>query len=85
MTATDYLSRLALALPLVLALAVAAIVAAKRGWLRLPVRAPADTLLRATSTLALAPGVRLIAVDFAGKPLLLAVSKAGVSQIDLAP
>lgn len=85
MSATDYLSRLALALPLVLVLAIAALFAVRRGWLKLPMRRPGDTILRATATLALAPGVRLIAVNYAGKSVLLAVSKAGINQIDVTP
>lgn len=81
MTAIDYLSRLALALPLVIVLAVATIIALKRGWLRLPVRTADNGMLRAVATLPLAPGIRLIAVEFEGQRLLLAVSKAGVTPV----
>jgi flagellar protein FliO/FliZ len=85
MTATDYLSRLALALPLVLALAVAAIFAIKRGWLRLPTRTADTGLLRTLATLTPTPGVRLVAVEFDGRRVLLAVSKNGVTPIEVAP
>lgn len=85
MTATDYLSRLALALPLVLALAVAAIFALRRGGWRLPVRVPQDSALRTVATLALAPGVRLVAVEFEGRRILLAVSRAGVAPVTVTP
>jgi len=84
MTATDYLSRLTLALPLVLALAVAAIFAMKRGWLLHPARTADTGLLRTLATLTPAPGVRLVAVEFDGRRVLLAVSKNGVTPIEVA-
>ncbi len=80
MTAADYLSRLAVVLPLVLAAMGALWYAVKRGWIR-----PAglgSPHLRAVATLGLGPGARLVVVEFDGKRLLVAASRAGVTLLD---
>lgn len=81
MTAGDYLARLGLALPLVIALILAGWFAVKRGWIKPAMLGP-DPRLRAVATLGLGPGARLVAVEHEGRPLLIAVSRAGVVLID---
>lgn len=81
MTTADYLSRLAVALPLVIAAMAALWYAAKRGWIR-PPGLVASPLLRPVATLGLGPGSRLIVVEFDGRRLLLAMSRGGVTVLD---
>jgi len=88
-SAGEYLSRLAVALPLVLALLGAAYYAAKRGWLpmlRLTGAAPTGVppALRLIQTIGLGPGARLVVVEFDGRRLLLAAHRSGISRIDSA-
>jgi flagellar biogenesis protein FliO len=74
-------------LPLVLLLAGGVLYAAKRGWLRLPgmamtVAAPRGCdVLRVVQSLGVGPGVRLVVVEFDGRPLLLAVHRGGVAAL----
>jgi len=79
-----YLWRLAVALPLVVALLVGAWYAAKRGWVRVPGAATGTPAARLVMTLFLGPGARLAVVDFAGRRLLLAVSRSGTSLLHAA-
>ncbi len=87
MSAGEYLSRLGVALPLVLALLGAAYYAAKRGWLSV-LKLPGAALpglppvLRLVQTIGLGPGARLVVVEFDGRRLLLASHKGGISRID---
>ena len=81
MTAADYLTRLAVALPLVIGLLLAGWVAVKRGWIKPAMLGP-DPALRAVASLGLGPGARLVAVEHDGRRLLVAVSRAGVVLID---
>ncbi len=88
MSAGEYLSRLGVALPLVLALLGAAYYAAKRGWLPMvnaPGARPADLppALRLIQTIGLGPGARLVVVEFDGRRLLLAAHRGGVSRLDV--
>lgn len=83
MTTADYLSRLAVALPLVIAVMAVLWYAAKRGWIR-PPGVAASSHLRAVATLGLGPGSRLIVVEFDGRQLLLAASRGGVTLLDTA-
>lgn len=83
MTASDYLSRLAVALPLLLCLMAGLWYAARRGWIRPPGLAAGEAAaLRPIATLGLGPGSRLLIVEFDGYRLLLAVSRGGVTLID---
>lgn len=81
MTTADYLTRLAVALPLVLLVMAGLWYAAKRGWIQPPGIA-SSSLLRPIATLGLGPGARLIVVEFDGRRLLIAASRAGVSLLD---
>jgi hypothetical protein len=96
-TLAEFLGRVALALPLVLLLAVAVLLAWKRWghrlgpgspvWrlarpgIRLPMTVDAP-LLRIEASVALAPGVRLVAVRFEDRLLLLGVSGHGLQRIE---
>ena len=83
MTAADYLSRLTVALPLVIALMGGLWFAAKRGWIRPPgIGTGEATVLRPVATLALGPGTRLVVVEFDGRRLLIAASRNGVTLLD---
>ncbi len=81
MTAMDYLTRLAVALPLIIALLAALWYAAKRGWIR-PPGIVASPLLRPLATLGLGPGSRLVVIEFDGRRLLIAASRSGVTLLD---
>ncbi|QYE34425.1 flagellar biosynthetic protein FliO [Polymorphobacter sp. PAMC 29334] len=81
MTATDYLTRLAVALPLVIAVLAGLWYAAKRGWIQPPGIAPSP-LLRPIATLGLGPGSRLVVIEFDGRRLLIAASRSGVTLLD---
>ena len=79
MTAGDYLSRLAVALPLVVMLMIGLWYAAKRGWIKVPgATSGGEPALRPIATLSLGPGSRLIVVDFDGQRLLIAASRQGI-------
>lgn len=88
----DFLTRLAVALPLVCALAVLVLVAAKRGWIRLPVRsprsgrpAPRPDALELVSVKALGPAARVAVVRFAGSEHLVGVGPQAVVLLASAP
>jgi flagellar biogenesis protein FliO len=81
MTTVDYLSRLAVALPLVIAVMAALWYATKRGWIQ-PPGVVASAHLRPIATLGLGPGARLVIVEFDGRRLLLAASRSGVTLLD---
>lgn len=87
MSAGEYLSRLGVALPLVLVLLGVAYYAAKRGWLPM-LRLPGEKLpgsppaLRLVQTVGLGPGARLLVVEFDGRRLLLATHRGGISRVD---
>jgi hypothetical protein len=96
----EFLARLAVALPLVCALAVLSLLAAKRGWLPLPgltlpglalpgfrtARAPATApVLDLVAVKALTPAARLAIVRFAGREHLLAVSGQSLLLVASAP
>ena len=77
------LGRLAVALPLVLLALAAGFVALKRGWLRLPSAVAVEgSRLRQVASLGLAPGVRLVLVEFDERRVLLAMSRSGVAVLD---
>lgn len=76
----DYLLRLLVMLPLVIALIVLALVAVKRGWLRLPAAATGGgrtAPVELVGRCALGPGASLAVVRFDGRDLLLGVSGSG--------
>lgn len=76
----DYLLRLLVALPLVIALIVGVLLAVKRGWLRLPATAGGGVRsgpVRLVGRCALGPGASLAVVRFDGRDLLLGVSSSG--------
>lgn len=77
---SDYLIRLALLLPLVCGLIVAALFVAKRVYNR-PMGTGPQRSARLTETLFLNPGARLAVVEFADRRLLLAVTKQGVTLL----
>jgi flagellar protein FliO/FliZ len=81
MTAADYLTRLAVTLPLVIAVLAGLWYASKRGWIK-PPGGVASPLLRPVATLGIGPGMRLIVVEFDGRRLLLAASRGGVTLLD---
>jgi len=84
MNTAGYLIRLAVALPLVLALLGGFYLAARRGWVRLPgaVSHGAPAAMRLLQTTTLGPGAKLIVVDFDGRLLLIAAHRSGVSLIE---
>ncbi|MGQ5700675.1 flagellar biosynthetic protein FliO [Sandaracinobacteroides sp. A072] len=89
MTASDYLLRLAVALPLVLLLAAITLLAAKRGWLPFAAPGPGkpwlagreQAMLEIRQVTALGPGARIAHVRFGGRDLLLGVSGQGVVRL----
>jgi hypothetical protein len=93
----DFLARLAVALPLVSALAVLSLVAAKRGWFRLPgwinvlsrppAPAPAapEPALQLLSVKAVSPAARLAVVRFGGAEHLVGVSGGAMVLLASAP
>ncbi len=83
MSTVDFLVRLALALPLVLALLGGFYFAARRGWVKLPgaLLPGAPAAMRLLQTAALGPGAKLIVVEFDGRLLLIAAHRSGVSLI----
>lgn len=85
MTVGDYLSRLAVALPFIVALLAGLWYAARRGWIKPPgaLGAIPGALLRPVATLTIGPGSRLVVVEFDRRHLLLAVSRTGTTLIDL--
>lgn len=83
MTAGDYLSRLAVALPLVLLLIGGLWFTARRGWLKPAGASGGAAVLRPVATLATAPGARLVVIEFDGRHLLLAASRAGTTLLDV--
>jgi flagellar biogenesis protein FliO len=89
MSAGDYLWRLVVALPLILALAVGTILLLKRGWLRWPFRVrpvmPAAQPLVVIATQTLGPAVRLAVVRFAGRDHLLGLAGTGITLLSTAP
>lgn len=88
MTIGDYLSRLVFALPLVLALAMAAIYAVKRGWLRAPSQIGLhgrEAPLKLVQSMTIGAGVRLLVVDFEAQRLVLAISRSGVTSVVMVP
>ena len=80
----EFAWRLAVALPLVCLLAAALLLAAKRGWLPLPLhigprraapaRPPGEAALAIASSVAVSPGVRLAHVRFLDRDLLVGVA-----------
>lgn len=81
----EFLTRLAVALPLVCLLAALFVLAVKRGWIRLPaggrmalamprMRAAPPGPLRVLSVQAVAPTARVAVVQFHGREHLLAVN-----------
>jgi flagellar biogenesis protein FliO len=81
----EFLLRLAIALPIVCALAALTLLAMKRGWLRLPGLAlrsapanTADTGLAIVAVKSLSPAARVAVVRFAGRELLVGVSGQGL-------
>jgi len=84
MTGETYLEKVGLALAFVVGLAAAAFGAARRGWLRLPAGLmPAqDAPLKIVQTIGVAPGSRLMVVDFGKRRLLLAAGRTGIEVID---
>lgn len=87
MTMSDYLTRLGIALPLILLLLGLLFVAAKRGWLPLAAaslssKAAAVTVIQSAP---LGAGMRLVAVEFDGRRLLLATHRGGVTVVDAGP
>ena len=91
---SEFLTRLAIALPLVCALAVLSLVVVKRGWLRLPGgRLPfratgpfapppaAQPAMELIGIKALSQAARLAVVRFDGRELLLGVSAGGITLI----
>jgi len=81
MSTGDYLSRLAVAFPLLLSVLAGLWYAAKRGWIA-PPRVASAAHLQPVATLGLGTGIRLIVVEFDGRRLLLATSRAGVTLLD---
>ncbi|MCG2841956.1 flagellar biosynthetic protein FliO [Sandaracinobacter sp. RS1-74] len=86
----EFAMRLAVALPLVCLAAVAALLAVKRGWIRLPAFAggfPSARLPAAAEALeiqavkSLSPTARLAVVRFHGRLLLIGVSGHGISLL----
>ena len=78
---SDYVFRLVVMLPLVLALIVGGLWLAKRVLAMQAGQARQKGAARISETLFLTPGNRLAVVDFAGKRLLIAVTKSGVSLL----
>lgn len=78
---SDYVVRLLVMLPLVVALIVGGLWVARKAMAmpRGPARQKSAT--RVAETLFLTPGNRLAVVDFADKRLLLAVTKSGISLL----
>ena len=81
---SDYVFRLVVMLPLVLALIVGGLWLAKRVMAMQQGPARARGAARIAETLFLTPGNRLAVVDFADKRLLIAVTKSGVSLLSQA-
>lgn len=83
----EFLARLAIALPLICALAVLLIWAARKGWFRLPAiaisdRAPAgQRLLEVLEVRAVSPVARLAVVRFDGRTHLLGVTGQAISLL----
>ncbi len=80
---SDYVFRLLVMLPLVLALIVGGLWVAKR-VMAMPKGPRQGGGTRVSETVFLTPGNRLAVVEFGGKRLLLAVTKSGVSLISQA-
>ncbi|WP_448585261.1 flagellar biosynthetic protein FliO [Thermaurantiacus sp.] len=89
----EFLLRLAVALPLILATAVALLFAVKRGWLPLPATFgplaepdhPNAPRLDVIAARALQPGVRVAVVRYAGQDFLVGITPAGVSLLAAPP
>lgn len=86
MSTGDYLSRLAIALPLVVTLMIGLWYAAKRGWIKPPRAASGEpAALRPMATLSLGPGSRLIVIEFDGRRMLIAASRNGITLLGGGP
>lgn len=82
----DYLSRLTVALPLIVALMTGLWYAAKRGWIKPPGIAVGEpAALRPVATLSLGPGSRLIVIEFDGRRMLIAASRNGITLLGGGP
>jgi flagellar biogenesis protein FliO len=90
----EFLLRLAVALPLVCALAAVSLLAVKRGWLRLPGFPPARgarpaarhaSSLEVLAVQSLAPTARLAVVRFAGRDHLVGCSGQSLALLATAP
>lgn len=81
---SDYIFRLLVMLPLVLALIVGGLWVAKRVMALQAGQARPKGAARISETLFLTPGNRLAVVDFGDKRLLIAVTKSGVSLLSQA-
>ena len=86
MTMGDYVSRLAVVLPLMLMLLGGLYHAAKRGWIRAPGLATGTgaAAIRVVTSVGVAPGSRLVVVEFDGRRLLLAATRSGTVLLDRA-
>ena len=78
-----YILKLLVLLPLVCGLLIGCLYAWRRLESRLPGQ-PATRLLQVKETMMVSPGNRLAVLDFEGRRLLVAVSRAGVTLIDKA-
>ncbi len=75
------MTRLALALPLLLLALGGVLVAARRGLIRLPGAVVGVAPLKIVQLANLGPGARLAVVEFEGRSLLLSISKTGVTSL----
>lgn len=83
MSVGDYLGRLVWALPLVLVLLGGVLTAIKRGWLRLPLLAPpAGGATKLVQSIGVAPGQRLLVIEFEGARLLVGSHRGGLVALD---
>ena len=78
-----YLLKLAILLPLVCGLLVGCLYAWRKLEARLP-RGQSQRLVQVQETMLLSPGLRLAVVAFAGRRLLVSVSRTGVTLVDRA-
>jgi flagellar protein FliO/FliZ len=77
----EYILRMVILVPLVGALAWGSLALWKRVQTGLPQMRPGNSPLRVTATLSLGPGGKLTVVEFAGRELLVGVSRSGITLI----
>lgn len=84
MDLAPYLARLAVLLPILCAVIVGGLWAAKK-YLGVGTGGPAKRTARVTETLLIGPGARLAVVEFADRRLLLSIAKGRIATLADAP